>query len=135
MSAISESNSGSEEAWRSATIASHSAWRLRAFTGVRTHYTVEQSASRLVDVVWADSPPESARALIQTYVSTLRNEAIEVTVLNPGGSAAFVAACGTRVFIDIEQRRAGASAEPAANAEPASAAETAPATRPRFVVA
>ncbi|WP_326557674.1 AfsR/SARP family transcriptional regulator [Micromonospora sp. NBC_01796] len=29
-------------------------------------------ASRLVDVIWPDGPPESARALIQTYVSTLR---------------------------------------------------------------
>ncbi|MFD0427225.1 BTAD domain-containing putative transcriptional regulator [Streptomyces zhihengii] len=30
------------------------------------------SATRLVDVVWCDNPPASARALIQTYVSTLR---------------------------------------------------------------
>ena len=30
------------------------------------------SASRLVDVVWPEDPPGSARALIQTYVSTLR---------------------------------------------------------------
>ncbi|GIH03838.1 SARP family transcriptional regulator [Rhizocola hellebori] len=30
------------------------------------------SASRLVDVVWPDNPPESARALVQTYVSSLR---------------------------------------------------------------
>jgi DNA-binding SARP family transcriptional activator len=28
---------------------------------------------RLIDVVWHDDPPESARALIQTYVSTLRH--------------------------------------------------------------
>jgi DNA-binding SARP family transcriptional activator len=30
------------------------------------------SASRLVDILWADDPPDTARALIQTYVSTLR---------------------------------------------------------------
>ncbi|MEW2556226.1 BTAD domain-containing putative transcriptional regulator [Streptomyces zhihengii] len=30
------------------------------------------SATRLVDVVWSDNPPASARALVQTYVSTLR---------------------------------------------------------------
>ncbi|MFE7385317.1 BTAD domain-containing putative transcriptional regulator [Streptomyces zhihengii] len=30
------------------------------------------SATRLVDVVWSDDPPASARALVQTYVSTLR---------------------------------------------------------------
>jgi DNA-binding SARP family transcriptional activator len=30
------------------------------------------SAGRLVDVVWPNDPPESARALVQTYVSTLR---------------------------------------------------------------
>ncbi|MFK3979063.1 AfsR/SARP family transcriptional regulator [Micromonospora sp. NPDC050397] len=29
-------------------------------------------ASRLVDVLWPDNPPDRARALIQTYVSTLR---------------------------------------------------------------
>ncbi|RKR86359.1 DNA-binding SARP family transcriptional activator [Micromonospora pisi] len=29
-------------------------------------------ASRLVDVVWPENPPERARALIQTYISTLR---------------------------------------------------------------
>jgi DNA-binding SARP family transcriptional activator/tetratricopeptide (TPR) repeat protein len=29
-------------------------------------------ASRLVDVVWPDDPPDSARALVQTYVSSLR---------------------------------------------------------------
>ena len=30
------------------------------------------SANRLVDVVWPEDPPDSARALIQTYISSLR---------------------------------------------------------------
>lgn len=35
------------------------------------------SATRLVDVVWSENPPASARALIQTYVSTLRRSFAE----------------------------------------------------------
>ena len=29
-------------------------------------------ADRLIDIIWGDDPPDTARALIHTYVSTLR---------------------------------------------------------------
>jgi DNA-binding SARP family transcriptional activator len=36
---------------------------------------------RLVDVIWSDTPPDTATALIQTYISALRR-----AVVRPGGA-------------------------------------------------
>jgi DNA-binding SARP family transcriptional activator len=32
------------------------------------------ATERLVDILWDDQPPDTARALIQTYVASLRRE-------------------------------------------------------------
>lgn len=37
-------------------------------------------ADRLVDAIWGEEPPDTARALVQTYVSALRR-----TLSRPGG--------------------------------------------------
>ncbi|MDI1462899.1 BTAD domain-containing putative transcriptional regulator [Catellatospora sp. KI3] len=48
-------------------------------------------AARLIDIVWGESPPDSARALVQTYVSTLRRQGLaSVIQTEPAGYSAQV---------------------------------------------
>ncbi|WP_436501969.1 AfsR/SARP family transcriptional regulator [Actinokineospora sp. HUAS TT18] len=43
------------------------------------------STEALVDAIWADDPPDTARSLIQTYVWTLRRALGEVIETRPPG--------------------------------------------------
>ncbi|MEJ8643847.1 AfsR/SARP family transcriptional regulator [Streptomyces sp. MS1.HAVA.3] len=53
------------------------------------------SAETLIDRVWGDSPPDSARTLIQTYVWALRRALGDVIETKPAGYRIRVAPAGT----------------------------------------
>jgi DNA-binding SARP family transcriptional activator len=52
-------------------------------------------AEQLIDAIWGEEPPESARAAVHTYVSTLRRALVEDVVVRGSG--------GYR--LDVEQER------------------------------
>jgi DNA-binding SARP family transcriptional activator len=77
-------------------------------------------SGRLVDLIWGDDPPETARALVQTYVASLRRAFAaaglpdEVIVTRPPGYAIVVPA--DSVDLEVFQRllqKARAASEPA----------------------
>lgn len=77
-------------------------------------------SGRLVDLIWGDDPPETARALVQTYVASLRRAFAaaglpdEVIVTRPPGYAVVVPA--DSVDLEVFQKllqKARAASEPA----------------------
>ncbi|MFI6099816.1 BTAD domain-containing putative transcriptional regulator [Lentzea sp. NPDC051213] len=78
-------------------------------------------ATRLVDLIWGDAPPETARALIQTYVSVLRRSFARFGVLDliatrsPGYVVRIPPDALDR---DLFERRLAAGLEHMANGDP-----------------